>query len=82
MNYQEYIDLGFKRTDINDQVEFRESGYSGFYLTKKLNKKQSIEVYSSELDKPKLYIRKKGKETYHILSISTDMVVDLFSKGN
>jgi hypothetical protein len=29
MYYQEYIDLEFERTDINDSVEFRQTGYYG-----------------------------------------------------
>jgi hypothetical protein len=80
MTYQNYIDLGFKRTDINDPVEFRETGYGGFFLHKKLNKKQSIEVCYPELDKPKLYIRKRDKETYHIVNISVEAVEDLVGK--
>jgi hypothetical protein len=36
MKYKEYINLGFKRTDMSCSVEFEETGYYGFALTKKL----------------------------------------------
>lgn len=78
MNYKEYVDLGFKRGDTNDEVEFRNTGYYGFYLQKKVNKKLHICVSSGELDKPKLYIRKwHDSTTYHILPITDEIVTDL-----
>jgi len=80
MDYQKYIDLGFKRIDTNCIVEFNQTGYYGFALEKKVNKKQTVCVSSGELDKPKLYIKKRYSETYHIIPISTETVVDLFSK--
>jgi hypothetical protein len=79
MTYQRYIDLGFKRIDMVDEVEFRESGYYGYILIKSLNDNMSIEVYSSELNVPKLYIKKKNYESkYHIIDITFQMVEDLF----
>ena len=80
MKYKEYIDLGFERGDTNDRVEFNETGYFGFYLSKKINKKLSIEVVSGELDKPKLYIKKRNSETYHIILIKDEIVMDLIHK--
>lgn len=80
MNYEDYINLGFKRIDMNDNVEFGQTGYYGFCLTKKFNKKLTIEVSSGELDKPKLYIQKVGQSTSHILNITPEMVVDLLTK--
>lgn len=80
MKYQKYIDLGFKRIEMNCTVEFKETGYYGFALEKKINEKQMVCVSSPELDKPKLYIKKKDGETYHIIPITTDVVIDLFSK--
>ena len=80
MEYQRYIDLGFERTDMNCGVEFKQTGYSGFALEKQVNKNQSVCVSSGELDKPKLYIKKRNSETYHIIPISTEAVIDLFSK--
>jgi hypothetical protein len=77
MTYKEYIDLGFKRTDLDCSVEFNQTGYSGFALEKKINKKILISVESGNLDKPKLYIKKRNSETYHIMPISTDAVCDL-----
>ena len=75
--YQDYIDLGFERTNTEDDVEFRETGYHGFYLEKILNSKISIYVSSSELDTPKLYIKKSIGDTYHIIKITGDIVRDL-----
>jgi hypothetical protein len=80
MEYQEYVRLGFKRHDLSCSVEFKQSGYYGFALSKKINKRQSIEVTSGELDKPKLYIKKKDSDTYHIIPITPDAVIDLLEK--
>ena len=70
MTYEDYIDLGFKRVDLDDSVEVSETGYPGFSLTKKLNRDVTIEVYWRELEWPALYIRKKKSDTYHIVPIS------------
>ena len=80
MTYKDYIELGFKRTDMNDGVEFAQTGYYGYCLSKKINKKLSISVCGGELDKPKLYIKKQNSETYHIVQISTEAVRDLLAK--
>ena len=81
MEYQKYIDLGFERTNMSCQVEFKQTGYYGFSLEKKLNDKITVCVTSGELDRPKLYIRKRNGDTHHIIRISTDVVMDLFSKS-
>lgn len=81
MEYQKYIDLGFERTDMRCNVEFKHTGYYGFSLEKKVNKRQMVCVTNSELDKPKLYIKKQNSESYHIIPISTDVVIDLFSQS-
>jgi hypothetical protein len=80
MEYHEYIRLGFKRHDLSCSVEFKQTGYYGFALSKKINKKQSIEVTSGELDKPKLYIKKNNTDTYHIIPVTPDAVIDLLEK--
>lgn len=80
MNYKNYIDLGFKRTDMNDSVEFKETGYYGYYLEKHHNKHILICASSGELDKPKMYIKKANEETYHIIQITFEMVEDLCYK--
>lgn len=82
MEYQKYIVLGFKRTDINCNVEFKQTGYHGFALEKKVNNREMVCVTSGELDKPKLYIKKRNSETYHIIPISVEAVIDLFSKSD
>lgn len=78
MEYQEYIKLGFTREDMSDPVEYRQTGFSGYALSKQINDRISVEVCSGGLDKPKLYIRRGNSETYHILPISTDVVKDMF----
>lgn len=80
MKYQDYIDLGFERADMNCSVEFKQTGYHGFYLEKKINERQMVCVTSGELDKPKLYIKKRNSDKYHIIPISTEVVIDLFSQ--
>jgi hypothetical protein len=79
MDYQNYIDLGFERTDLNDTVEFKETGYYGFCLEKRINDKMLVSVCSGELDKPKLYIQKAGQECYHIIPITPEMVAAIFN---
>jgi hypothetical protein len=81
MNYKEYINLGFKRTDMSCSVEFEETGYHGFALTKKLQNNHLIEVSSAELQNPKLFIKKRNGETYHIIPISTEAVIDFLHDG-
>ena len=80
MEYQKYIELGFKRTELSCAVEFRQTGYHGFSLEKMINKRQLVCVTSGELDKPNLYIKKRNSETYHIIPISTEAVIDLFAR--
>lgn len=76
MKYKDYINLGFERIEMNDNVEFNETGYSGYCLKKVLNEKLSIEVNSSELDKPKLYIKKSFGDTYHIVLLTCEILKD------
>jgi hypothetical protein len=78
MNYKDYISFGFDRKDMIDSVEFEKLGYYGYCLTKKLSESVSIEVYSFELDKPKLYIKKRNSDTYHIIQIPCDAIPGLF----
>lgn len=77
MNYEKYIELGFERTDMNDSIEFKQTGYYGFSLEKKLGKKMSIIVNSGELDSPRMYIKRNNSDTYHIIIISEDCCLDL-----
>ena len=81
MNYQRYIDLGFERTEMNCSVEFKQTGYSGFCLEKNVTDKLMICVSSGELDKPNLYIKKLGSDTYHIIPITFVIVKDLVGKS-
>jgi hypothetical protein len=81
MKYKEYIELGFERTDMGCSILFEETGYHGFALTKKLQNNHLIEVSSAELQNPKLFIKKRNGETYHIIPISTEAVIDLLHDG-
>ena len=38
INYQDAVDLEFKRQDITDSVIFRKTGYKGFLLQKQISK--------------------------------------------
>lgn len=81
MHYSEYIKLGFRREDMNDSVEFEQTGYRGFYLEKTVSKKMYIGVSSGELDTPKLYIKKQGQDSScHIIPITSECVIDLCNK--
>ena len=80
MKYKEYIDLGFERTDMEDQVEFKETGYYGFSLEKVLSDRVRLGVSSGELDKPKLYIKKSSGCTNHIIYLTGEMVKDLLAE--
>jgi hypothetical protein len=79
MNYQDYINLGFKRHEMSCGVEMKETGYGGYSLEKKLSNGMSICVSYGELDKPKLYIPKHKKETFHIIPITTECMQDICS---
>lgn len=80
MTYKEYINLGFKRTDTNDSIVFDETGYYGFCLTKVLSDKMTICVSGEELDRPKLYIKKRlDSSTNHIILLTDEIVRDLLT---
>ena len=80
MEYQEYIKLGFVREDFDDKIEYQQTGYHGFCLTRKISKKMSISVCSGELDEPKLCINKGDTGLSHSFPISCEAVRDLLSK--
>jgi hypothetical protein len=80
MKYEEYIKLGFKRTDITDSVQFSRHGYNGFYLEKNINEAMNIFVDWTELDEPTLYIQKRNSETVHRIKITPEMVKDIFAE--
>jgi len=57
--YTDYLDLGFERTEWNDDVCEKKYGYGGYFLVKKLSKQISIEVDWQELEKPKMWFETK-----------------------
>lgn len=79
MNYQKYIDLGFERVEMDCSVEYEQTGYTGFALTKKVTDNISIEATSGHLDKPKMYIKKANSESHHVIDITPQAVVDLLT---
>lgn len=82
MNYSKYIELGFKRHDMNCSVEKKQTGYGGFSLEIDVNEKLAICATSGNLDKPKLYIKKRNKDEFHIIDITDEIVIDLLCKKN
>lgn len=80
MQYQEYINLGFKRVETSDTVEFQRTGYSGFILIKKLRNNVTIEVSSEELCNPKLYIQKKNSIECFILELTSEDILELLNE--
>jgi hypothetical protein len=80
MNYQDYIDLDFKRIDTEDEVYFERTGYKGFILTKKLRKGVAIEVCSDNLDQPRLYIKKKDNDIEcFIYKLNKEQIIELLT---
>jgi hypothetical protein len=77
MKYSDYIKLGFTRHDTDDLVEFRLTGYYGFYLKFELNSKASIQVYCWQLDKPKLYVKKRKEDSYYITQLTDEQLINL-----
>lgn len=77
MKYQEYIDLGFERIEMNCSIELKRTGYYGFVLAKKLNPSCCIEVVSGELNEPKLYINKDKGVSCHILPLNKEQILEL-----
>jgi hypothetical protein len=55
--YEKYINLGFKREEMIENVEFKRHGYHGYLLIKEFGKHVSIQVYWMELDKPELWVK-------------------------
>jgi len=80
MTYQDYIDLGFQRIDLDDSVVFKQTGYGGFALTKKLNENLAVQVAHPNLNEPNLYIRKGESDSWHIFPIPIAAIKDLFRK--
>ena len=80
MKYIDYIDRGFERNEMNDTVQYNETGYKGFYLVKKLTKKVTVEVLDSELDNPVLYIEQKEGE-FISFPLTPELVMNWFEKN-
>jgi hypothetical protein len=79
MKYIDYINRGFERCELNDTVQYEETGYKGFYLVKKITKKVTVEVGDSELDNPVLYIEQKEGE-FISLPLTPELVMNWFEK--
>lgn len=80
MHYNKYIELGFERIDLNDNVEFKQTGYHGFTLEIQLTKNVSISVNSGELDNPKMFIRKDNSENNFIINLEEDQIREILQK--
>jgi hypothetical protein len=55
MNYSDYIDLGFNRIDLEDEVHFNKTGNKLFAMQYKVNKHLLIDVIIGE--NPILYYK-------------------------
>jgi len=77
MWYENYIELGFDRIEMNDEVEFRKTGYRGYILVKKITDKITIEVDWENLDKPRLLIHKPIEGQVHRIELTSEIVKDL-----
>lgn len=77
MIYKKYIELGFERHDLDDEVEFNQTGYGGFYLKYKLRKGVNIFANSEDLNRPRVYIKNKRETPDYIIELTFDNVVDL-----
>lgn len=81
MRYQEYIDMGFERYDLNCSVEKATTGYGGYSLQYQLTNTAFIEVAFPELDKRKLHLT-KSEELYNVIvDITEDLMLDLIAKA-
>lgn len=81
MRYKDYIELGFKRFDMKDSVEFDNTGYPGYVLEKHINKKMMVCVNAGELEEPVLFIKKRHSDIqYSRFKITPEAVEDLFKK--
>ena len=78
MNYQDYINLGFHRIEMNDHIIMRETGYGGFVLHKEINPHVHISISSEALNEPKLYVdvevEKLEGDLHHIIPIPSEAV--------
>jgi hypothetical protein len=79
MEYKDYIDLGFIRTDTDDIVVLNKCGYGGYFLTKNLTSRVSVVVHHNTLDTPIMMIN-KGKEGdfVHRVRLTPEQVRDMF----
>lgn len=84
--YQELIELGFKRKDDMDSVFFNHTGYQPFHLTLNLTKKISLEwdsdPGSDRYQAVRLY-RKVSQSHYKIVVVRSESslheIIDFFS---
>jgi hypothetical protein len=74
MNYEDYIKLGFKRIDIQDQVNFKKYGYDGFRLERKITNWVTAVVHFDTFEKIELMLTveaKTGTVKYMEISMQT-----------
>ena len=67
MNYQDYINKGFERLQMSDDVEFSNIGFQPYCLTKTISENVMIEVYCTKLDKAVLWIHINDDESKKIV---------------
>jgi hypothetical protein len=64
MNYSELIQLGFKRTDVSDNVHFKRYGFEAFFLTYDISKRH--QMYWDVLEKDHVTLQRCKPDGYTI----------------
>ena len=79
INYQDVMDLGFKRKDEHDPVFVKQNGYDWFIVTKKLAKGIYLD-WDSETKFVQLIRHKKGfiKTKYNVKNLAELKMIDSF----
>lgn len=79
IDYQDVMDLGFKRQDEDDAVFFKQNGYDWFTVTKKLAKGIYLD-WDSETKFVQLIRHKKGfiKAKYNVKDLAELKMIDSF----
>ena len=67
MKYQDYINKGFERHQMSDDVEYSNIGFQPYCLTKTIAENVLIEVYCTKLKKAYLWIHINENESKKIL---------------
>lgn len=79
MNYKNYIDIGFERSDFQFNEE---TGHMDYTLTYHVNPFLKVLAFPNSLNKPELMIIRPNNTGWHIIPISVDIMKDLIQQCN